>query len=120
MECLTPTVSFDIFMDTSFRQLSHLGLNSMNETVTPLRFLELLFEDILVDMIFVYTKLYGHTEKVDTRCEITNEKIRLFFSINFFTNILSYIKQYSIVRGQIHVTLYSTYLLNNENYNSIS
>ena len=107
-------------MDTSFRQLSHLGLNSMNETVTPLRFLELLFEDILVDMIFVYTKLYGHTEKVDTRFEITNEKIRVFFSLNLFTNILSYIKQYSIVRGQIHVTLYSTYLLNNENYNSIS
>ena len=29
----------------------------------------------------------------------------------FFTNILRYIKQYSIVHGQIHVNLSSTYLL---------
>ena len=31
-----------------------------------------------------------------------------------------YIKQYSIVHGQILVTLYSTYLLHNVNYNSVS
>ena len=33
MECLTPTVSFDIFMGnyfTSFRLLTHLGVNSSN------------------------------------------------------------------------------------------
>ena len=31
-----------------------------------------------------------------------------------------YIKQDSIVHGQIHVTLILTYLFNNENYNSVS
>ena len=33
MECLTPTVSFDIFMDnnyfTSFRLFTHLGVNNI-------------------------------------------------------------------------------------------
>ena len=36
MECLTPSVSFDIFMDnyfTSFRLLRHLGVN----TIRPMR-----------------------------------------------------------------------------------
>ena len=80
-ECLTPTVSFNIFMDTFFRLLTHLGVNSINDIVTPLRLLELFFEDILVDMIFGYTKLYGHTEKVEISFEITNEKIRLFLSM---------------------------------------
>ena len=35
MECLTPTFSFDIFMDnyfTSFRLLTHLGVNSIQVT----------------------------------------------------------------------------------------
>ena len=35
VECLTPTVSFDIFMDnyfTSFRLLSHLGVNNIRAT----------------------------------------------------------------------------------------
>ena len=36
MECLTPTVSFDIFMDnnyfTSFRLLTHLGVNNIPAT----------------------------------------------------------------------------------------
>ena len=67
-------------MDPSFRLLPHLGVNNINDMVTPLRFLELFFECILVDMIFGYTKLYGHTEKVDISSEITNEKIRLFLS----------------------------------------
>ena len=31
-----------------------------------------------------------------------------------------YIKQYSFVHGQIHMILISTYLLNNENYDSVS
>ena len=39
-------------MDTFFRLLTHLGVNSINDIVTPLRLLELFFEDILVDMIF--------------------------------------------------------------------
>ena len=45
------------------------------------RLLELFFENILVDMIFGYTKLYGHTEKGDISFQITNEKIRLFSSM---------------------------------------
>ena len=35
MECLTPSVSFDIFMDnyfTSFRLLTHLGVDNIRET----------------------------------------------------------------------------------------
>ena len=35
MECLTPSVSFDIFMDnyfTSFRLLTHLGANNIRTT----------------------------------------------------------------------------------------
>ena len=35
MECLTPSVSFDIFMDnyfTSFRLLTHLGVNNIRAT----------------------------------------------------------------------------------------
>ena len=80
MECSTLSVSFDIFMDAFFRLLTHLGVNNINDMVTLLRFLELFFEYILVDMIFGYTKLYGHTEKVDISSETTNEKIRLFLS----------------------------------------
>ena len=36
VDCLTPTVSFDIFMDnyfTSFRLLTHLGVNSIRADV---------------------------------------------------------------------------------------
>ena len=36
VECLTPTVSFDIFMDnyfTSFRLLTHLGVNNIRADV---------------------------------------------------------------------------------------
>ena len=62
MECLIPTVSFDIFMDTFFRLLTHLGVNNINDIVTPLRLLELFFEDILVDTVFGYTKLYRETK----------------------------------------------------------
>ena len=39
--------------------------------------------------------------------------------LHLFTSILPYIMQYSIVHGQTHVTLGSTYLLNNENCNSV-
>ena len=38
----------------------------------------------------------------------------------FDQHIPPYLKQDSIVHGQTHVTLISTYLFNNENYNSIS
>ena len=81
MECLAPTVIFYILMDTSFRLLTNLGVDNINDIVTPIRFLELFSEDILVDTIFGYTNLYSHTEKVDISSEITNEKIRLFLSM---------------------------------------
>ena len=68
-------------MDTSFYLLTHLGFNNINDIVAPLRFLELVFEDISVDMIFSYFNLYRHTEKVDISSEITDEKIRLFLSM---------------------------------------
>ena len=50
------------------------------DRVTPLRVLKLLFDDVLVDMIVGYTKLYNHREKADISFEITNEKIHLFLS----------------------------------------
>ena len=62
MEYLTPTVSFDMFMGTSFHMRTHLGVNNINDIVTPLRLLELFFEDILVDTVFGYTKLYRETK----------------------------------------------------------
>ena len=54
---------------------------SLDNIVTLLRLLELFFDDVLIDMIFGYTKLSSHREKVDISFEITNEKIRLFSSI---------------------------------------
>ena len=53
----------------------------LDDTVTPLRHLELFFDDVLVDMIFGYTKLYSHREETKVSFEITNEKIRLFLSM---------------------------------------
>ena len=32
MECLTPTVSFDIFMDSYFRLFTHFGVNYIRAT----------------------------------------------------------------------------------------
>ena len=42
--------------------------------MTPLRFLELLFVDALVDMIVGYTKLESHKGRADINFEITKEK----------------------------------------------
>ena len=53
----------------------------LDDIVTLLRLLKLLFDDILVDMIFGYTKLHSHREKANISFEITNEKIRLFSSM---------------------------------------
>ena len=50
----------------------------LDDLVTPLRLLELFLDDVLVDMIAGYTKLYSHREKAGFRSEITNEKIRLY------------------------------------------
>ena len=50
----------------------------LDDIVTPLRLLKLLFDDVLVDMIFGYTKLYSHREKANISFEFNNEKIRWF------------------------------------------
>ena len=52
--------------------------SKLDDIVTPPRLLELLFDDVLVDMIFGFTKLYSHREKAGISFEITNEKVRLF------------------------------------------
>ena len=49
--------------------------------MTPLRLLILFLNDVLADMIFVYTKLYSHREKAGISFKITNEKIRFFLSM---------------------------------------
>ena len=55
--------------------------SKIDNIVTALRLLELLFHDALVDMIVGYTKLYSHREKTDISFEIANEKICLFLSM---------------------------------------
>ena len=54
------------------------NLSTLDYLVTHLRLLEVFFEDVLVDMIFGYTKMECHRETADTSFEIVNEKIRLF------------------------------------------
>ena len=49
--------------------------------LTPLRLLEFFFDDVLVDMIFGYTKLHSHRDKAGIGFEITIEKIRLFLTM---------------------------------------
>ena len=55
--------------------------STVDDIVTPFRLFELFFDDVLVDMIFGYTKFYSHREKAGISFEITNEKIRLFVSM---------------------------------------
>ena len=55
--------------------------SKLDNTVTPLRLLELFFYDVLVDMIVGYTKLYSHREKADISFETANEKIWLFLNM---------------------------------------
>ena len=55
--------------------------SKLDDIVTPLRLLELFFDDVLVDMIVGYTKLYSHREKADIGFEITKEKIRFILSM---------------------------------------
>ena len=45
--------------------------STLDDIVTPLRLLELFFDDVLLDMIFGYTKLYSHREKAGISFEIT-------------------------------------------------
>ena len=53
----------------------------LDHIVTHLRLLKLLFDYVLVGMIFGYTELYSHREKADISLVITNEKISLFSSM---------------------------------------
>ena len=55
--------------------------SKIDDIVTPLRLFELFFNDVLVCMIFGFTKLYSHREKAGISFEITNEKVRLFLSM---------------------------------------
>ena len=48
--------------------------------MTPLRHLELSFDDVLVDMIFGYTKLHSYREKAGISFEVTYERICLFLN----------------------------------------
>ena len=56
--------------------------SKIDNIVTALRLLKLLFNDVLVDMIVGYNKLYSHREKTDISFEITNEKICLFLKVH--------------------------------------
>ena len=55
--------------------------SKLDDIVTPLRLLELFFDDVFVDMIVGYTTLYSYREKVDISFEITSEKTRSFLSM---------------------------------------
>ena len=55
--------------------------SKLDNIVTPLRLLELFFDDVLLDMIVGYTKLCSHRQKADISFETTNEKIWLFLSM---------------------------------------
>ena len=52
--------------------------SKLDNIVTPLRLIEMFFDDVLVDMIVGCTKLYSHREKANISFEITKKKIRLF------------------------------------------
>ena len=59
--------------------------NKLKDIVTSLILLKLFFDDVLVDMIVGYTKLYSHREKVNISFDITNKKIRLFLRMLLFS-----------------------------------
>ena len=71
--------------------------SKLDDIVTPLRLLELFFDDVLADMIVGYSKLFSHRQKADSSFEITNEKIRLFLSMLLLSGCykLSHRKMYS-------------------------
>ena len=52
--------------------------NKLDVIVTPLRLIELFFDDVLVGMIAGYNKLCIHREKADISFVITNENSYLF------------------------------------------
>ena len=65
------------------------NFSKLDYVVTPLRLLELFFDDVLADAIVGYTKLYSHRKKADISLEMkmknerlyTNEKVLLFLSM---------------------------------------
>ena len=73
--------------DINVVELSHLSkCSKLDDIVTPLRLLELFFDDVLVVMIIVYIKLYRKEsklcrEKAKISLGITNERICFFLSI---------------------------------------
>ena len=64
--------------------------SKLDDIVTPLRLLELSFDDLLVDMIVGYTKLYSHREKAGISFEITNEKVHLFLACYCLVGAISF------------------------------
>ena len=56
------------------KQVNIPKFSKLDDIVTPLRVSELFFDNVLVDIIVGYTKLYSHREKADISFEITNEK----------------------------------------------
>ena len=48
--------------------------SNLDDIVTPVKLLELFFNDVLVEMIVGYTKLYSHREKAGISFQITNKK----------------------------------------------
>ena len=62
----------------------HFKFSKLDGIATPLKIIELFFDDVLVDMIVGYTKLYSHREyreKAVISFEIANEKNGLFLSM---------------------------------------
>ena len=59
--------------------------SKVDDIVTPLRLFDLFFNNVLVDMIVGYTKLYSHREKADISYEITNERSHLLLSMLLFS-----------------------------------
>ena len=69
-------------LDIAVVELANIPkFSKLGDIVTPLRLPELFSDDVLVNMIIGYTKLYNHREKADISLKITNEKSRLFLSI---------------------------------------
>ena len=52
------------------KQVNIPKFSKLDDIVTPLRVPELFFDNVLVDIIVGYTKLYSHREKADISFEI--------------------------------------------------
>ena len=54
------------------------NFSMLDDIVTPLGIFKLFFDDVLVYMMFGYTRSYSCREKASISFEITNEKTHLF------------------------------------------